>query len=494
MGEREDPIPPSDEASIDAARGWPRHLALACRRASAAPSRREALVTALDGLRSAAGAERAFLVESKPPPRWAHAIAASPATPAWRGSFSRTVAARALAGDRPLFLPDLGGAACGLDGASLRALALRAALAMPIPRGRGPRAAVLLDTRSRIALDASEWEMVGRAFAALIGLVQGQSEAVFDAGAARPAQDVPRGAGSPAMRCLHDEVRRAARVPLPVLVTGPAGAGKERVARALHALGPRAGRPFVAINCATIPDALLERELFGAIRGAYTGADRDHAGLFRQADGGSVFLDEIGDMPAALQAKLLRVLQEGAVRPVGGFEEAPVDVRIIAATHRHLEELVDRGLFRADLRDRLAILAVRVPALAERRDDIPELAREILEGLARRCALPVPHLTERSIGFLQARAWPGNVRELEAVLARALLRADHGVIEIDGGDAPGPPDDAGLERAMIAGALAAAGSSLTKAALSIGWTRQKLHRRMIALGLKPDRRHSSSDA
>jgi transcriptional regulator of acetoin/glycerol metabolism len=479
MGERDDPIT------------WPRHLALACRRLVAAPSRPEALRTALEGLRLASGAERAFLVESDPPPRWARAVVSSPAHVAGRGSFSRTVAARALAGDRPLFLPDLGGLATGVDGDSLRALSLRAALAMPVPVSRGARAALVLDTRTHLALGASEWELVGRAFASLVALVRDRDDRAFVGEPARPAVSRTEEAGSRAMRDLRVEIRRAARVPLPVLVTGPPGSGKELAARALHAEGPRAGRPFVPINCASIPDALLEREMFGALRGAYTGADRDHPGLLRQAEGGSVFLDEIGDMPPALQAKLLRVVQEGAVRPVGGLEEAPVDVRIIAATHRDLDQLVERGGFRADLRDRLAILTLRVPPLAERREDIPALAGEILERLARRCGLPVPVLSDRTIGALQSRAWPGNVRELEAVLARALLRAESGVLDLE--HDTGDPPAAGLERAMVAGALAASGGSMTKAALRIGWTRQKLHRRMVALGLKPERRQSSSD-
>jgi len=448
------------------------------------------LTAALEGLRGASGAERAFLVESDPPPRWAHAIAASPARPPGRSAFSRTVAARALAGDRPLFLPDLAAGSSGIEGASLKALSLKAALAMPVPAGRGARSALVLDTRAALTLAAHEWDLVGRAFAALVALVRDRDERVYPTLPPRDGSAPAREPSSPAMRHLREEIRRAARVPLPVLVTGPPGAGKELAARALHEEGPRAGRPFIAINCASIPDALLERELFGALRGAYTGADRDHPGLFRQAEGGSVFLDEIGDMPPALQAKLLRVVQEGAVRPVGGLEESPVDVRIIAATHRDLDQLVERGTFRADLRDRLAILALRVPALSERREDIPGLAGDILERLARRCSLPVPSVTDRTVLQLQARSWPGNVRELEAVLARALLRAEGGVIDLEGDAAP--REDDGLERAMIAGALATSGGSMTRAALRIGWTRQKLHRRMIALGLKPDRRQSSS--
>jgi two-component system response regulator PilR (NtrC family) len=267
------------------------------------------------------------------------------------------------------------------------------------------------------------------------------------------------------------------------------------VARALHEGGSRSRRPFVAINCAAIPEALLERELFGATRGAFTGADRDHPGLFRRADRGTVFLDEIGDMPLALQAKLLRVLQEGSVRAVGDLDERPIDVRVIAATHRDLDALVAENRFRADLRWRLEVLVLRVPPLRERAEDLPVLSTRLIERLAARCGLPQARLDAEATERLAAYMWPGNVRELESVLARAILRAREGVIraaDLDVGieRAQGVSRHAGnrsqgLEKAMIEDALRAARGNVTAAALRIGWSRQALYRRMNALGL-PD--------
>jgi transcriptional regulator with PAS, ATPase and Fis domain len=255
-------------------------------------------------------------------------------------------------------------------------------------------------------------------------------------------------------------------------------------------------RAFVAINCAAIPEALLERELFGATRGAFTGAERDHPGLFRQADGGTVFLDEIGDMPLSLQAKLLRVLQEGAVRAVGALEERPIDVRVVAATHRDLELLVAENRFRADLRWRLEVLVLRVPPLRERADDLPVLSMRLIERVAAKCGVAPARLEAEALQRLSAHDWPGNVRELESVLARALLRAQDGVIrsvDLDIGPARTPADSrsaaggqGSLESAMIEKALRAARGNVTAAALRIGWSRQALYRRIHALGLRND--------
>jgi two-component system response regulator PilR (NtrC family) len=267
----------------------------------------------------------------------------------------------------------------------------------------------------------------------------------------------------------------------------------ELVARALHDGGKRARRPFVPINCAAIPEALLERELFGASRGAFTGADRDHPGLFRQADTGTLFLDEIGDMPLPLQAKLLRVLQEGVVRAVGALDERPIDVRVVAATHRDLDLLVSENRFRSDLRWRLEVLVLRVPALRERPEDIPVLSERLIERLAARCGLTPASLAADAVQRLGGHDWPGNIRELESVLARALLRARGALIRADDldltfGQAPGrtraaAPGPVSLERTMIENALRAARGNLTAAAVRIGWSRQTLYRRINALGL-----------
>ncbi len=287
---------------------------------------------------------------------------------------------------------------------------------------------------------------------------------------------------------MMDWVRRIAPTSLPVLVQGESGCGKEEVSRALHRLSSCRAGPFVPINCSALAESLLEAELFGSVRGAYTGSDRDRPGLFRQAHGGTLFLDEVGDMPPSMQAKLLRALESGRIRPVGSSEEAEVDVRIVAATHRDLR----RSSFRPDLYYRLAVLRVEIPPLRERLDDLSTLVSELAPRLSRqtgRLALP---LTAEAWRVLRSHTWPGNVRELHAVLARALLRADSGEIRAEHlrplGDDPGRSVCAGtsgvaLERSMIETALREAGGVVTSAAARIGWSRQKLYRRMKGLGI-----------
>jgi len=486
------------EASIDAGGRWARDVAKACLdAASVAPP--AAVDVVLARLREAAGAERAFLLESVPPPGRARLLAMSTARRDDAAGFSTSVAARALHGERPLFFGDVRREPLWADGASVRSLALRSVLAAPLPAGPGLRAAVVLDSREALALSAAEGCELVRSFAGLLGLVR--RAAPIEPAPVRPPAAEPA-VVSAAYRTLQDEVRIASRVPLPALVVGETGSGKELVARALHEGGARARRPFVAINCAAIPEALLERELFGATRGAYTGADRDHPGLFRQAEGGTVFLDEIGDMPFSLQAKLLRVLQEGTVRAVGSLDERAIDVRVIAATHRDLATLVSEERFRADLRWRLEVLVLRVPPLRERADDLPALSERLIERLAARCGLPPARVEPCAARRLATHAWPGNVRELESVLARAFLRASAGLIRADDLDLPPEapttdatpaPDTRSLERLMIEEAVRAARGNLTAAATRIGWSRQALYRRIHALGLFADAREPRED-
>ncbi len=476
-------------ASIEKGEAWSPHLARACHDAAQTP-RGHALEIVLLRLREAAGAERAFLLEAAPPPRRARLVAASVNRRDDAHTFSTSIAARALRGERPLFFADVRRRSVSADGVSVRALALRSALAAPLPTFEGRRAAVVLDSRAPLAVDAATGCGLVRAFAGLISLLRRQAPDERDRGEAPPAGQVGR---SPAFLRLLEEIRSAARGPLPALVLGESGTGKELVARSLHEGGTRARRSFVAINCAAIPEALLERELFGATRGAFTGADRDHPGLFRQADGGTVFLDEIGDMPLSLQAKLLRVLQEGTIRAVGALEERPIDVRVIAATHRDLDLLVSENRFRADLRWRLEVLILRVPPLRERPEDLPVLSACLIKRLAARCGLKPAPLDAEAAQKLAIHDWPGNIRELESVLARALLRARDELIRADdldlgSGQAPGRSRKAaagpvGLERVMIEGALRAARGNLTAAAVRIGWSRQALYRRINALGL-----------
>ena len=234
---------------------------------------------------------------------------------------------------------------------------------------------------------------------------------------------------SPAMRELSAAVARVARTAAPVLVRGESGTGKELVARAIHAAGPRRDRPFVAINCAAIPDALVESELFGHVRGAFTGATSSRSGVFGEADGGTLFLDEIGDMPLAVQAKLLRVLQGGELRAIGAQGTHAVDVRVIAATHQDLEALVRAGRFRADLFYRLSVVPITVPPLRDRGEDIALLARHFLARARERDAgCGVHELAGDALATLAAYPWPGNVRELEHVIERLAILGGRPVV------------------------------------------------------------------
>ena len=237
----------------------------------------------------------------------------------------------------------------------------------------------------------------------------------------RAVGERPIVAASQGMIEVLELVERAAEFKSTVLLTGESGTGKEVLARAIHAQSPRRGEAFVAVNCAAIPENLLESELFGHARGAFTGADRARRGLFAEADAGTLFLDEIGELPLPLQAKLLRALQEEEVRPVGESKPRRVDVRVIAATARDLEGEVRAGRFREDLFYRLDVLRVRVPPLRERREDIPLLVDHFLACFAATLGKPVRELSDDALAKLVAYPWPGNVRELENVIERAVI-------------------------------------------------------------------------
>ena len=228
---------------------------------------------------------------------------------------------------------------------------------------------------------------------------------------------------APAMRALFRAIGRLAQAPLTVLITGETGTGKELVARALHRESPRASRPFVALNTAAIPSELLESELFGHEAGAFTGASKRHIGRFEQANGGTLFLDEIGDMPLALQTRLLRVLAEGEFFRVGGRELIRVDVRVIAATHQPLQALVEQGRFRADLLHRLDVVRLPLPPLRERREDIPQLAANFLANAAARLKVPAKTISRPALERMRSHDWPGNVRELENICWRLAALA-----------------------------------------------------------------------
>lgn len=247
--------------------------------------------------------------------------------------------------------------------------------------------------------------------------------------ASRPCQG-PVGA-SDALRRVLQEVDLVADTDATVLITGESGTGKELVARAIHERSPRRQGPLVKMSCAAISESLFESELFGHARGAFTGALHDRAGRFEAAQGGTVFLDEIGEVPLAMQSKLLRVIQEKEFERVGETRPRKLDVRIVAATNRELEMEVEAGRFRADLYHRLNVFPIRNPPLRERLEDIPLLAEHFVQAAARRLRRPAPRLTEAAVGYLTARDWPGNVRELENVIERAVILAVDGQLRFD---------------------------------------------------------------
>jgi two-component system NtrC family response regulator len=294
------------------------------------------------------------------------------------------------------------------------------------------------------------------------------------------------------MRELVKLIGRAATTDATVLITGETGTGKEEVARALHLHGSRSGKPFVAINCAAIPRDLLESELFGHVRGAFTGAVSARDGIFRRADGGTLLLDEIGDMSADLQAKLLRVLQEGVIMPVGAAQPVAVDVRLLAATHRDLKQRVAEGAFREDLYYRLNVLRVHVPPLRERVGDVIPLAEYFL-ALA---GDPPKRLAEAARRRLETYAWPGNVRELRSAIERATILTRGAVIDVDdlgladtGAAVRSRPAEhlltalAQLEESMIRTALKDSGGNRAEAARRLGIHRQLLYVKLRHYGI-----------
>ena len=235
-------------------------------------------------------------------------------------------------------------------------------------------------------------------------------------------------ARSEAMIRALEVAQKVARHPSPVLITGASGTGKELVARLIHREGEDAEGPFVPVNCGAIPENLLESEFFGYVKGAFTGADRDRGGLFEAAHGGTLFLDEVGELPANLQVKLLRALQEGEVRRLGGTESKKLDVRIIAASNRDLEEMVSQGYFREDLYYRLAVVPIHLPPLVRRRDEIPDLVHHFLHRHRERLGVTAERLTPGAMEALLDYSWPGNIRELENLLERLAVLTDGEVI------------------------------------------------------------------
>jgi Nif-specific regulatory protein len=303
---------------------------------------------------------------------------------------------------------------------------------------------------------------------------------------------------SPGIRAVFALIEKVAGTDLPVLIRGESGTGKELVARAIHVHGPRRRRAFLGENCAAIPETLLETELFGHVRGAFTGAERAHPGLFEQADGGTLFLDEVGDMPPPMQVRLLRVVEEGAIRRVGAEKPIPVNVRLITATHRDLQAEVKAGRFRLDLMYRLQVMTIEIPPLRERAGDIPLLTSHVLARIAAERGRPSPIVDAGAMGLFERYAWPGNVRELQNTLQRlSLLAGDRAItpalIESDPVLRRSliPAVESGKtsyslksgEKAQLRQAIAAAGGVRRNAAALLGVSRATLYRKLKRHGL-----------
>lgn len=300
---------------------------------------------------------------------------------------------------------------------------------------------------------------------------------------------------SPEMERVLEQARMVATSDVSVLITGPSGSGKELLARAIHDASPRANKPFVAINCGALPEQLLESELFGHARGAFTGAVGDHKGLFQAADGGTLFLDEIGDMPLPLQVKLLRALQERQIRPLGSTQSIPVNVRILSATHRDLGQAMQQGEFREDFFYRLNVVNLKLPALQERAEDVPLLARHLVAQAAERHKPFVKGFSPEALNLLATSAWPGNVRQLvnvveqcvaltrspmipEALVAQALAAEESALPTFN--DAR-----AGFERSYLVKVLKITEGNVTQAARIAGRNRTDFYKLLARHELEP---------
>lgn len=302
---------------------------------------------------------------------------------------------------------------------------------------------------------------------------------------------------SPRMEAVLQEAGRLAPTEASLLLTGETGSGKEVLARWIHARSRRREEPFVALNCAALPESLAESELFGHTKGAFTGADAPRKGKFQSATGGTLFLDEIGDLSLPVQAKLLRVLEDGSVEPVGSDRPVSVDVRVLAASHRNLEERCRSGLFREDLLFRIGGFPLKIPPLRERPEDVPLLASRFFSTVRARQGWPDARLPAAFLDRLSGQPWPGNVRELRFVVERAALLAGPGVP--GPAHAPAPPSApgevraagtrdralAGAEAAAITDALTACGGNVTRAAGMLGLSRSRLYDRIRDLGIRP---------
>ncbi|AGP32317.1 sigma-54-dependent Fis family transcriptional regulator [Sorangium cellulosum] len=443
--------------------------------------------------------------------------------------FSYSIAERAIAAQEPVVTVDAQDDPRFREHASVHAMRLRSVIAVPIRSPDGVLGALYLDNRFRRARFAPDDVDLLLAFADQVALALRNARLVDDLrrrtveleAERRRVEELLRGQAAeidrlqeevlvrqqalehrydygaivgrgPALRAVFATLDRVVDTPVSVLVTGESGTGKELVARAIHFAGPRKSGPFMGINCAALPASLLESELFGHVRGAFTGADRDRTGLVVAARGGTLFLDELGEMPLEVQAKLLRVLQEREVRPVGSAEAVRVDFRLVCATNRDLLAETARGRFREDLYYRVAVVQIRLPPLRDRLEDLPELALHFVRRAAEQLGRPAPQLSREALRRLGQHGWPGNVRELENVITKAVVLCDGRRIGSDDVDLPraregggrGAPRALPDERAALLAALERTGWNALQAARDAGMSRATFYRKLRRLGIQ----------
>jgi DNA-binding NtrC family response regulator len=428
----------------------------------------------------------------------------APGTAAAGREIGEVLAGRALEIGRPVLVRDLGQdplfADLEIDGNGRRP---RSVLSYPWTLGGRPAGLVLLARNGEgRPFDADNMEFLTLALAPVIYLLRknggGRPAGLESASADAPAPSAFMGE-APSARRVRAMIERVRDTDAPVFIAGESGTGKELAAKTIHETGRRRGRPFVAVNCAAIPEALLESELFGHARGSFTGAFRDKSGLVEEASGGTFFLDEIGDLPLALQSKLLRVLEEKKIRRVGENRPRAVDVRFVSATNKDLDHEVERGRFRQDLYYRLKIIAIDLPPLRERPEDALLLLNHFLEEFSRSMGRPRPFVSPVALEMLLHYPWPGNVRELQNEVQRCLVMAGGGPLILEDHLSPkiNPAGEtysrvshrfaeakADFEKRFLGEALARCRYHRTRTAAEVGLTRQGLFKLLKKYGIE----------
>jgi transcriptional regulator with GAF, ATPase, and Fis domain len=495
------------------------HLLKANRTVTGTLDLNELLVRVVDAVIQVAGADRGFLMLMREDGKLHFEVARNrdetTLTPD-EFQISWGIAEESAHRRETVWVPDAVGSSLFQDRKSVRELSLRTVVALPILSAGRVLGVLYIDSHSITHEFTPEDISILEGFAAQVALAlenARQHEALRELKSRLEIENLNLRRAlreefrygllvgrSPKMLHVIELMEKVIPTPVSVLVQGETGTGKELVARAIHMNGPRREKNFVAVNCGALPEPLLESELFGYKKGAFTGAAEDRIGLFEAADGGTLFLDEVGEMPAALQVKLLRVLQDSQIRRVGDTVTRRVDVRIIAATNRDLRAEVDAGRFRQDLFYRLNVVPIALPPLRERGEDVLLLAQHFFEQFAKQQQKKIPGLTADARDLLLRHPWPGNVRELENALARAVALADDGAALEPALFGLGPPVtrrwdgqhtlrdtlDA-VEAETIREALRMCDSNVSRAARALGVSRQHLHNRMNSHGIRRTR-------